>query len=435
MPRRFLLTRFQTIILLIVLTLGMACSDSETTSTPSEDIPSSDVSVTDVPPASDAAAGDIEPETSTSDAVTDTGAGPGPKTCATEVILEEAELELVNGETSDFTFYVPEDAVSVGMTVSGIEGVTYSLARWEGPSTTLVQDGWMNMPDNQGGLCFTCPIRIAPSQGAVASMTPNNPNGIVESGDHSARVMAFTLEGGFGGFGGTPTPASGIVSVRVHAKLKESLPDTGTLNLNLHFTGSKGWTAATAPTNDEFQAILKTMGEAYAEVGISLGRIEYFDVDPVYKVIESIDGEDSDLSEMFRLSSQGPIDAVNVFFVEELIGPFGAGFGVLLGISGGIPGPILSPGTARSGVAIATKEQDQLPVSLETTVAHEVGHYLGLFHILEDNFGGLFPTIYDPLPDTPEANDTEWLMHFNGTGLKLSPWQGIVMRSNPVICH
>jgi hypothetical protein len=230
-------------------------------------------------------------------------------------------------------------------------------------------------------------------------------------------------------------PASGSVSIRVHAKVESPIPDTGTLNLNLHFTGSRGWTSKTAPADPEFQTILETMSSTYGEVGISLGRVEYFDVDPLYQVIESIDGEDSDLGEMFGLSEGTPEDAVNVFFVDELIGPFGRGFGVLLGIAGGIPGPILTPGSSRSGVAIATQKQEQIDAAIETTVAHEVGHYLGLFHMLEDNFGGLFPTIYDPLPDTPEANDTDWLMHFNGTGSKLSPWQGTVMRSNPILCH
>ena len=412
----------------MLLSAASACSTSTPGTSPNEDISS--------PDASNDALNDVSsPDSSAPDIGVDVADDIENNGCSTELILEETNIELVNGESGDFTFYVPEDAISVSISVSGIEGVTYSLAQWIGPATTLVQDGWMNMPDNQGGLCFTCPIRIAPSQGAVASLTPNNPNAIVEAGEHTARIMAFTLEGGFGGFGGTPTPASGVVSIKVHAKMQDDLPDTGVLNLNLHFTGSRGWSAETAPNDAEFQAILTTMAEAYGQVGISLGRIEYFDVDPNFQVIESIDGEDSDLSEMFRLSTQGPPDAVNVFFVNELIGPFGAGFGVLLGISGGIPGPILSPGTARSGVAIATKEQTDIPASIETTVAHEVGHYLGLFHILEDNFGGLFPTVYDPLPDTPEENNTDWLMHFNGAGIKLSPWQGIVMRSNPVICH
>jgi hypothetical protein len=129
------------------------------------------------------------------------------------------------------------------------------------------------------------------------------------------------------------------------------------------------------------------------------------------------------------------MDAVNVFFVDEIIGPFGAGFGVLLGIAGGIPGPILSPGTPRGGVAISTQEAPGIDAAIETTTAHEIGHYLGLFHTIEEDFGGFFPTIYDPLPDTPEQNDKSWLMHYNGVGEKLSEWQGIVMRSNPVICH
>jgi hypothetical protein len=426
------------VALSLTVALLPGCSEDTPTSMDGTHVPAPDA-ITDIGADSATKDSTVQETDIVQDAISDivsrSETGNGASACSTELLMEMNEVELLNGETSEFSFEVPSNAGSISITVEGIPGTSYALASWAGPASVLIEDGWMQMPENQGGICFTCPVRIAPSQGAHASMTPNNPDAIVESGLHTARVLAFTLEGGFGGLGGQMVPATGTVSLRVHAKLKTPIPDTGILNLNLHFTGSRGWSSDTAPSDPEFQKILDTMSSTYEQVGISLGRIDYFDVDPLFQVIESIDGEDSDLGEMFRLSEGTPEDAVNVFFVDELVGPFGRGFGVLLGIAGGIPGPILTPGSARSGVAIATKEQEQIDAAIETTVAHEVGHYLGLFHMLEDNLGGLFPTIYDPLPDTPETNDTDWLMHFNGSGTKLSPWQGTVMRSNPVLCH
>ena len=66
-------------------------------------------------------------------------------------------------------------------------------------------------------------------------------------------------------------------------------------------------------------------------------------------------------------------------------------------------------------------------------MAHEAGHFLGLFHTSEQNFG-LGGGIHDPLPDTPD-NDESYLMFNTGAGDKLSPWQGRVMRSNPWVRH
>ena len=70
------------------------------------------------------------------------------------------------------------------------------------------------------------------------------------------------------------------------------------------------------------------------------------------------------------------------------------------------------------------------PAQVETTVAHEVGHFLKLFHTSEQSFTG----IHDPLPDTPD-NDASYLMFNTGEGNRLSPWQGRVMRSNPWVRH
>ncbi len=376
----------------------------------------------------------------TPDATTDAAADAGPEVvtlpeeCGVQTLVDGEVLTITSGTSEPLHFDVPAGTISVHVTAVGEDrGVTYALDTWIGPDGLPLIDGnWMNNQANQGGMCMTCAVRVAPSSAAVAAITPNNPKAFIAEGDNSIRVKGFIMpENPYGG--GVPTPANTTVKVYILAKVLPSLPDAGVVNFNLHFTGAQGWTADTAEDNPDLQAALARVAEIYAQVGISVGTVRYFDVDPKYQVIESIDGKGSDLMEMWSTTADEPADALNVFFVDELTGPFG-NFGLLLGISGGIPGPGLVQGTARSGVAIAIKPNPQVPVGYDTTMAHECGHYLGLFHTIEQNFGGFMPTVYDPLPDTPETDDQTWLMHNMGSGDKLSPWQGIVMRSNPWVC-
>jgi hypothetical protein len=84
-------------------------------------------------------------------------------------------------------------------------------------------------------------------------------------------------------------------------------------------------------------------------------------------------------------------------------------------------------------VAIALKPVEGAPAGVATTMAHEVGHFLGLFHTSEQSFFGS-QAIHDPLPDTSE-NDDSWLMFNTGAGSRLSPQQGAVMRLNPWVRH
>jgi hypothetical protein len=81
------------------------------------------------------------------------------------------------------------------------------------------------------------------------------------------------------------------------------------------------------------------------------------------------------------------------------------GIDQVLGIAGDIPGPIVP--SPRSGVQISaleapgtdgTFEPEDIRILAET-MAHEVGHYLGLFHPVERGWEA-----WDVLPDTPECD-------------------------------
>ena len=106
------------------------------------------------------------------------------------------------------------------------------------------------------------------------------------------------------------------------------------------------------------------------------------------------------------------------------------GGGGVLGISGGIPGPMIVNGSPRSGVAVATDSSQAAGApGLVHVTGHELGHYLGLFHTSEQ-FAMPGTPGHDPLPDTAE-DDPSLLMHATGGGNTMSEWQGRVMRKNP----
>lgn len=219
------------------------------------------------------------------------------------------------------------------------------------------------------------------------------------------------------------------------------------IDLNVYLVDVPNVTAATAGGDPNFTAVFDEVRQIYGQVGLELGVIRFHDISGENATRFGVLQSDAEVQELVKLSTPPGDDlasllSVNVFFVGEF-----AMRGVI-GISSGLPGPAGLHGTHGSGV-VFTAEYMGGPVddALGTTIdgnaytalllAHEVGHWLGLFHTSEQGGFG-----HDPLDDTPECSDPnnatacgDWgnlMFPFAAAGnTVVTPNQGSVLLANP----
>ena len=166
-----------------------------------------------------------------------------------------------------------------------------------------------------------------------------------------------------------------------------STPSSTTFSIQPYITGTT-WSAS------DISAALTVMSNIYSTNGITLTIKDTITIsESQYSTISSSFSN----STTSALISQGSTDTVNLFFVEDQ----SSGESATYGVSGGLPGPT---GIASSwnGVlnfltahATGTTLNSQL---LGETAAHEMGHWLGLYHTSEST--GIS---FDPLSDTVEC--------------------------------
>ncbi len=183
------------------------------------------------------------------------------------------------------------------------------------------------------------------------------------------------------------------------------------LDLNVYLVGADGRTAQDARTDSDLQQVFGTVDQIYADTGIQLGQVRYFDVsDEVrasYRVVRSQD-------DVNRLTSYGAAPdatldahlAIDLFLVDDIF----LGGGNVQGISAGLPGAAGLHGNPRNGLVFQTTDLGSDNDHVAHLVAHEIGHYLGLRHtteVVKDTGTQMERTLEelmgatDPIDDTP----------------------------------
>jgi hypothetical protein len=230
--------------------------------------------------------------------------------------------------------------------------------------------------------------------------------------------------------------------------IEEQTPGA-TLDIDVYLVGLPGITAANAGSNANLRRMFEVVGEAYAQVGIEVGTVRYHNMTSDQIDRFSIIREDNEILELVKLSARptGGLDSIltaNVFIIQTFATELG-----LLGVSSGLPGAAGIHGTSASGVVFTGEMLGQMVPDPLTgapmdgnefsgkVLAHEVGHYLGLFHTTEGDL-----TNHDPVLDTAECPPERFpfdcpdllnlMFPFASNGSDLSPGQGFTIKSNPL---
>ncbi|MCB9785427.1 MAG: hypothetical protein H6744_01925 [Deltaproteobacteria bacterium] len=333
------------------------------------------------------------------DGLVDTGCGPPYSASAGAVVHDLGLVDVGNGKVSAArVFGLGEGASAFDIVLLDADGSNENLAVWQlfDPVGALVAA--VSEP-------FGHEVRDLPGFATAVVQVPDRGGYLPPPG-----LWTFTLFRNGG---------SSHVWARV-VENRRPAPTASEIDLNLWFVGlDEGLDASTAPTDPDFQAVLSNLAGRLAAFGITVGATEYFDVTGVdaqkYSYLDLataplVPGEDS---ELVKLSHSLPQTnrGLDFFFV------MGVSVQGVVAKAGSIPGPPLHHGVVGSGVIVsmanyfAGSKQAAAPL-LGVTMAHELGHQLGLYHTSESN-----GQQHDPIADTPECTEDT-----NQNG-KVEPWE------------
>lgn len=295
-------------------------------------------------------------------------------------VIDLGTVEASRNTLGQLVVDVPEDAISCHVSIetdAHQEGtIVYNLADPTGQT-------WFAFENFAGS-----PTRMAPNGGRAHALIPNAPALPFASGRYQLQVG---------------TDATQMATYRAYAVVKRgALPARGRIDIDFLFVGVPGLSAANAASNSAFNRAFDVFRERYAAMGVDVGDVRYVDVTGAdaerYAVIDSTEGPGNELEALYRLAERyTDNDRFHFYMVRAIDDSAGQGL-VTLGISGGIPGPVPVPGRRASGVAVTTEGYERDPELLGHIMAHEAGHYLGLFHISERDGSS-----HDPLYDTAEC--------------------------------
>jgi hypothetical protein len=221
-------------------------------------------------------------------------------------------------------------------------------------------------------------------------------SGAFPSGDYSFKLT-------------NPTGSDASVTIYQVRKTDDNL-SSGQVALNFFVYRTGGESNAVIPDESAARDVAGKIGEIFSQTGVTVGtvNVEFRDDDNAIGQVLTDSGMTSFLESASR-GSAGRSDAgINCFIFPRLAGD-------TLGLDGSIPGPAIIHGTAKSGLVAQAADLGFTMPSLnrdETNkwvlakiLAHEIGHYAGLFHTAEA--GGSYVPILTDVPRCGKENDAD----------------------------
>ncbi len=296
---------------------------------------------------------------------------------------------------------LPKNTVGVVATILGKHPNFFTLSTIVGPDGTPWAKGQCN------ALCVDCANRVSASPAVGTAALPSSSDVLVGGGlwRFAACGYHWILKGG--SFGQQP-PEAGLADVSTTLLVKTTsdgqLPTQGKLLLRLFFSGVGGITAASGPTEPKILGMIGEVQARYATLGIQVQVVDWRDLEAGHTLIslpdDVTDSGQSDMDTLFAGAKvAGGSGVIDVFLVDQILGGGLEGKGVTAGVSGAIPGPAYFHGIPRAGIAIALTPLGDDAVLAGRTLAHEMGHFLGLWHPCERD-----GKTFDPITDTPQCD-------------------------------
>jgi hypothetical protein len=221
--------------------------------------------------------------------------------------------------------------------------------------------------------------------------------------------------------------SSGRYDVTVLVKPGTAIPAHGQVDVTLYLVPgaiTPSLSAATAATDADLQRMVRSLRALLAQAALALGTVSYVDVsgDAAARVAAGLHVGDgtvcSDLHQLLATAQAGR--QVNVFLVPGFVSSDVSQGASIAGLDGAVPGPATFAPTLEGGVAVsaanlrAGRGNCGAALALDCApdangnvtccgadltayvVAHELGHFFGLYHVTERD-GATF----EPLADTP----------------------------------